>query len=70
VALNARPAGLFRNRLNERTLLSWVQTNESLRTTDSSSPVIAVMQHEMRGYVRNGAMSNIELRQSKSYLME
>src|ERR1022692_1156744 len=40
----ARRAGLLRNRLNERTLLSWVQTNESLRATDSSSPVIAVMQ--------------------------
>src|SRR5664279_3833584 len=40
----ARRAGLLRSRLNERTLLSWVQTNESLRTTDSSSPVIAVMQ--------------------------
>src|SRR5665647_3196113 len=40
----ARRAGLLRNRLNERTLLSWVQTNASLRTTDSSSPVIAVMQ--------------------------
>src|SRR5664280_1872834 len=40
----ARRAGLLRNRLNERTLLSWVQTNESLRTADSSSPVIAVMQ--------------------------
>ena len=44
VALNARPAGLFRNRLNERTLLSSAQTNESLRTADSSSPVVAVMQ--------------------------
>src|ERR1035441_1474130 len=40
----ARRGGLLRNRLNGRTLLSWVQTNESLRTTDSSSPVIAVMQ--------------------------
>src|SRR5664280_3313766 len=40
----ARRAGLLRSRLNERTLLSWAQTNESLRTTDSSSPVIAVMQ--------------------------
>src|SRR5450756_851983 len=40
----ARRAGLLRNRLNERTLLSWAQTNESLRTADSSSPVIAVMQ--------------------------
>src|ERR1035438_875760 len=40
----ARRAGLLRNRLNERTLLSWVQTNESLSTADSSSPVIAVMQ--------------------------
>src|ERR1035441_10056002 len=40
----ARRAGLLRNRLNERTLLSWVQTNESLPATDSSSPVIAVMQ--------------------------
>src|ERR1035441_8395625 len=44
VALNARPAGLLRNRLNGRTLLSWAQTNESLRAADSSSPVIAVMQ--------------------------
>src|ERR1035441_8767593 len=40
----ARRAGLLRNRLNERTLRSWAQTNESLRTADSSSPVIAVMQ--------------------------
>src|SRR5450759_739912 len=40
----ARRAGLLRNRLNERTLLSWAQTKESLRTADSSSPVIAVMQ--------------------------
>src|ERR1017187_5870852 len=40
----ARCAGLLRNRLNERTLRSWAQTNESLRTADSSSPVIAVMQ--------------------------
>jgi len=40
----ARRAGLLRNRLNERILLSWAQTNESLRATDSSSPVIAVMQ--------------------------
>src|ERR1039458_3638481 len=40
----ARRAGLLRNRLNERTLLSWAQTNESFPTTDSSSPVIAVMQ--------------------------
>src|SRR5664280_288316 len=40
----ARRGGLLRNRLNERTLLSWAQTNESLRTADSSSPVIAVMQ--------------------------
>src|ERR1019366_9120297 len=40
----ARRAGLLRNRLNERTLLSWVQTNESLPATDSRSPVIAVMQ--------------------------
>src|SRR5664279_6120 len=40
----AKRAGLLRNRLNERTLLSWVQTNESLPATDSSSPVIAVMQ--------------------------
>src|ERR1019366_6871563 len=40
----AKRAGLLRNRLNGRTLLSWVQTNESLRTTDASSPVIAVMQ--------------------------
>src|ERR1019366_3039007 len=40
----ARRAGLLRNRLNERALLSWAQTNESLRATDSSRPVIAVMQ--------------------------
>src|SRR5664279_3245094 len=40
----ARRAGLLRNRLNEGTLLSWAQTKESLRTADSSSPVIAVMQ--------------------------
>src|ERR1022692_2967116 len=40
----AKRAGLLRNRLNERTLLSWGQTNEGLRATDSSSPVIAVMQ--------------------------
>src|ERR1022692_141081 len=40
----ARRAGLLRTRLNERTLLSWARTNESLRTADSSSPVIAVMQ--------------------------
>src|SRR5664279_138880 len=40
----ATRAGLLRNRLNERTLLSWAQTNEGLRTADSSSPVIAVMQ--------------------------
>jgi hypothetical protein len=40
----ARRGGLLCNRLNERTLLSWAQTNESLRTADSSSPVIAVMQ--------------------------
>src|ERR1022692_712056 len=40
----AKRAGLLRNRLNERTLLSWGQTNESLRAADSSSPVIAVMQ--------------------------
>src|SRR5665811_1271084 len=40
----ARRAGLLRNRLNERKLLSWGQTKESLRTADSSSPVIAVMQ--------------------------
>src|SRR5664280_2845595 len=40
----ARRAGLLRSRLNERTLLSWAQTNESLRTADSSSRVIAVMQ--------------------------
>src|ERR1035438_7906497 len=40
----ARRAGLLRDRLNERTLLSWVQTNESLPAADSSSPVIAVMQ--------------------------
>src|SRR5664280_2681883 len=40
----ATRAGLLCNRLNGRTLLSWAQTNESLRATDSSSPVIAVMQ--------------------------
>src|ERR1017187_5226599 len=40
----ARRAGLLRNRLNERTRLSWARTNESLRTADSSSPVVAVMQ--------------------------
>src|ERR1035437_6597822 len=40
----AKRAGLLRSRLNERTLLSWGQTNESFPTTDSSSPVIAVMQ--------------------------
>src|ERR1022692_2173934 len=40
----ARRAGFLRNRLNERTLLSWGQTNESLPAADSSSPVIAVMQ--------------------------
>src|ERR1035441_3200826 len=40
----ARRAGLLRNRLNERTLLSWARTNESLPAADSSSPVIAVMQ--------------------------
>src|ERR1017187_10468353 len=31
-------------RLNGRTLLSWAQTDESLRAADSSSPVIAMMQ--------------------------
>src|ERR1035437_3123548 len=40
----AKRAGLLRSRLNERTLLSWAQTNESFPTADSSSPVIAVMQ--------------------------
>src|SRR5664280_3833177 len=40
----ARRAGLLRDQLNERTLLSLAQTNESLRTADSSCPVIAVMQ--------------------------
>jgi len=40
----AKRAGLLRNRLNERTLLSWARTNESLPAADSSSPVIAVMQ--------------------------
>src|SRR5664279_894259 len=40
----AKRAGLLRSWLNERTLLSWVQTNESSPTADSSSPVIAVMQ--------------------------
>src|SRR5450759_1491449 len=40
----ARCAGLLRSRRTERTLPSWAQTNEGLRTADSSSPVIAVMQ--------------------------
>src|ERR1039458_2477774 len=40
----ARRAGLLRSRLNDRTLLSWAQTKESLRTVDSSGPIIAVMQ--------------------------
>src|ERR1019366_5543925 len=40
----AKRAGLLRDRLNERTLLSWAQTNESFPTADSSSPVIAEMQ--------------------------
>src|SRR5664279_2059780 len=40
----ARCAGRLRSRRNGRTLLSLAQTNESLRTADSSSPVIAVMQ--------------------------
>src|SRR5664280_930866 len=40
----ARRAGLLRDQLNERTLLSWGQTNESLPAANSSSPVIAVMQ--------------------------
>src|ERR1019366_73176 len=40
----AKRAGLLRNRLNGRTLLSVAQTNEGLRTADSSSPAIAVMQ--------------------------
>src|SRR5664279_4994779 len=40
----AKRAGLLRNRLNEQTLLSWGQTNESLPAANSSSPVIAVMQ--------------------------
>src|ERR1019366_8153346 len=40
----ARCAGRLRSRRNGRTLLSLAQTNESLRATDSSSPVIAVMQ--------------------------
>src|ERR1017187_4623012 len=40
----ARCAGLLRNRLNERTLRSWAQTNESWCTADSRSPVIGVMQ--------------------------
>src|ERR1017187_5360890 len=35
----ARRTGLLRSRLNERTLLSWGQTNESLPAADSSSPV-------------------------------
>src|SRR5664280_3131483 len=40
----ARCAGRLRSRRNGRTLLSLAQTNESLPTADSSSPVIAVMQ--------------------------
>src|ERR1017187_4652652 len=52
----ARRAGLLRNRLNERTLLSWAQTNESLRTADSSSPVIAVMQAAHPLLANHGAL--------------
>src|ERR1019366_8686961 len=40
----ARRAGLLRDQLNGRTLRSLAQTNESLRTVDSSGPIIAVMQ--------------------------
>src|SRR5450759_4452704 len=40
----ARCAGRLRSRRNGRTLLSLAQTNESLRTVDSSGPIIAVMQ--------------------------
>src|ERR1019366_2815377 len=40
----ARCARRLRSRRNGRTLLSLAQTTESLRTGDSSSPVIAVMQ--------------------------
>src|ERR1039458_6210515 len=40
----ARRAWPRRSQLNERTPLSWAQTKESLPATDSSSPVIAVMQ--------------------------
>src|ERR1035441_345891 len=40
----AKRAGLLRNRLNERTLLPWGQTNERLPAADSSSTVIAVME--------------------------
>jgi hypothetical protein len=52
----ARRAGLLRDRLNERTLLSWAQTNESLRATDSSSPVIAVMQPAHALLANHGAL--------------
>src|SRR5664279_436198 len=34
----AKRAGLLRNRLNERTLLSWGQTDESLRTAQFKQP--------------------------------
>src|ERR1035437_1310973 len=34
----ARRAGLLRNRLNERTLLPWAQTNESLRAARFKQP--------------------------------
>src|ERR1035441_8756667 len=34
----ARRAGLLRSRLDERTLLSWAQTNESLRTARFKQP--------------------------------
>src|SRR5450759_5111196 len=34
----AKPAGLLRNRLNERTLLSWVQTNEGLAYSRFKQP--------------------------------
>src|SRR5664280_690866 len=52
----ARRAGLLRNRLNERTLLSWAQTNGSLRTADSSSPVIAVMQPAHAPLAKHGTV--------------
>src|ERR1035441_6216875 len=49
----ARRAGLLRNRLNERTLLSWAQTNESFRTTDSSELRSGLMRiFAVRGQIR------------------